>query len=74
MVKSDLAITKVATSTGRRAVSISANGGLNFRHELKGYNSWYPIDKVVLTNVGFSKDYIVATNAANNIFWLDGMQ
>ena len=69
-VSSSPAFKKIAMSSTKGAVATTANGDIYFKYSLRSSKNWQKVPGA-LVNVGISKDYIVGTNSAGNIYWLD---
>lgn len=69
-VSSSPAFKKIAVSSTKAAVATTASGDIYYKPSLRSTQKWQKIPGA-LVNVGISKNYIVGTNSAGAIYWLD---
>ena len=70
LVSSSPAFKKIAVGPFRAAVALTAAGECYWKPQIRSADKWQKIPGE-LKNIGISKDYIVGTNSANAIYWLD---
>jgi hypothetical protein len=70
LVSSSPAFTRIAVGPFRSAIALTAAGECYWKPQIRSADKWQKIEGK-LTNVGISKDYIVGTNSAREIDWLD---